>query len=75
MIELTQLILPRHQRFIAAGTVVESLYLGRLRRKRSAYEASALSHLDRNTLPEHAMDPAPLLRSFDAAVLAERRIA
>ncbi|ATG45354.1 Hint domain-containing protein [Phaeobacter sp. BS52] len=75
LIELTQLILPRHQRFIAAGTAVESLYLGRLRRKRSAYEVSALSHLDRNTLPEHAMDPAPLLRSFDAAVLAERRIA
>ncbi|ATF20163.1 Hint domain protein [Phaeobacter gallaeciensis] len=75
LIELTQLILPRHQRFIAAGTAVESLYLGRLRRKRNAYEASALSHLDRNTLPEHAVDPAPLLRSFDAAVLAERRIA
>jgi len=36
---------------------------------------SALSHLDRNTIPEHALDPAPLLRSFDAAVLAERRIA
>ncbi|UWR76377.1 Hint domain-containing protein [Phaeobacter inhibens] len=75
LIELTQLILPRHQRFIAAGTAVESLYLGRLRRKSGAYEASALAHLDRNMIPEHAMDPAPLLRSFDAAVLAERRIA
>ncbi|MFS4581527.1 Hint domain-containing protein [Phaeobacter sp. C3_T13_0] len=75
LIDLAQLILPRHQRFIAAGTAVESLYLGRLRRDRKAYAVSALSHLDRHAMPEHAIDPAPLLRSFDAAVLAERRIA
>ncbi|MFV1599392.1 MULTISPECIES: Hint domain-containing protein [unclassified Phaeobacter] len=75
LVDLAQLILPRHERFIAAGTAVESLYLGRLRRNRAAYDASALAHLDRNTIPEHAVDPAPLLRSFDAAVLAERRIA
>ncbi|APG48898.1 Hint domain-containing protein [Phaeobacter porticola] len=72
---LAQLILPRHQRFLAEGTAVESLNLGRLRRDRDGLAASAFAYLDRSCLPEHVPDSAPLLRSFDVAVLAERRIA
>lgn len=71
----TQLVLPRNERFLAAGTPVESLFLGRLRRDTVGLSASAVAHIPRSDLPEHATDPTPILRSFDAAVLAERRIA
>ncbi|WP_293572948.1 Hint domain-containing protein [Phaeobacter sp.] len=72
---LSHVVLPGNQRIWANGALVETLFLGRLRRDRNGLAASALAHLDRNDLPEHRSDGTPVLRSFDAAVLAERRIA
>lgn len=70
-----QVILPGHEVLRASGLGVESLFLGRLRRDRPALAASLLSTLDRNSLPEHAQPRYPVVRAFDAAVLAEQRMA
>jgi len=70
-----QLLLPRHEAIIAAGTVTESLFIGRLRRKKADLEASILADLDRSALPEHGRSIHPVLRAFEAVILAERRAA
>lgn len=70
-----QVLLPDHAALLAAGAVVESLFIGRLRRDRNRFAASLLAELDRSGLPEHGRSKYPVLRSFDATVLAERRIA
>lgn len=70
-----QLLLPEHEPILAAGTVVESLYIGRLRRKPQHLAASLLGRLDRHGLPDHGRSKFPVLRAFDARVLAERRVA
>jgi len=75
LIRYTQVILPGHEVPVAAGLGVESLFLGRLRRDRPALAASLLAGLDRNSLPEHAQPRHPVVRAFDAAVLAEQRTA
>lgn len=75
LITYTQLLLPSHETLIAAGMVVESLYIGRLRRKKAQLCASLLAGLDRSTLPEHGRSVFPVLRAFDATVLAEHRAA
>ncbi|PRZ49311.1 Hint domain-containing protein [Tritonibacter scottomollicae] len=71
----TQVILPGHEVPVAAGLGVESLFLGRLRRDRQALAASLFSDVDRNSLPEHAQPRYPVVRAFDAAILAEHRTA
>jgi len=71
----TQLILPEHEALNAAGTVAETLYLGRLRRKRDLLAATLLAGVDRHTLPEHGKPLYPVLKAFDAIVLAEQRAA
>ena len=71
----TQLVLPDHAPLLAAGAVLESLYLGSLRRDALRLQASQLAAVDRMTLPEHGPPRYPVLRAFDAAVLAERRVA
>lgn len=71
----TQLLLPQHEAVIAAGTVVETLYVGRLRRRKEALQSSVLAGLDRHTLPEHGKSIYPVLGAFDAIVLAEQRAA
>ncbi len=70
-----QLLLPDQAAPLAAGAVVESLFIGRLRRDRGRLAASLLAGQDRSGLPEHGRLKHPVLRSFDATVLAERRIA
>ncbi|AZV80567.1 hypothetical protein EBB79_21195 [Parasedimentitalea marina] len=70
-----QLLLPDHAAPLAAGAVVESLFIGRLRRDKTRLAASLLAEFDRSSLPEHGRSKYPVLRSFDATVLAERRIA
>ncbi|MCG7623608.1 Hint domain-containing protein [Epibacterium sp. Ofav1-8] len=70
-----QVILPGHEVPMAAGLGIESLFLGRIRRDRPALAASLLADLDRNSLPEHAHPRYPVVRAFDAAVLAEQRTA
>lgn len=70
-----QLVLPAHEPLNAAGTTVESLFVGRLRRKPQLLDASALAGVDRSRLPEHGSPSFPVLRAFDARILAERRVA
>jgi len=71
----TQLVLPGHTPLLAAGAVLESLYLGSLRRDATRLKASQLANVDRGSLPEHGPPRYPVLGAFDAAVLAERRVA
>jgi len=70
-----QLVLPDHAAPLAAGSVVESLFIGRMRRDRKRLDASLLAGFDRSGLPEHGGCKYPVLRAFDATVLAERRVA
>lgn len=70
-----QVVLPDHMPLLAAGGSVESLYLGSLRRDRIRLAASQLHTVDRSLLPEHGAPRYPVLGAFDAAILAERRVA
>lgn len=70
-----QLLLPRHEALVAGGTVTESLFIGRLRRKKPELAASILANLDRAHLPEHGRSVYPVLHAFEAVILAERRVA
>ncbi|MBE1285469.1 MAG: hypothetical protein GJ676_19305 [Rhodobacteraceae bacterium] len=70
-----QVILPRHEALNAAGTTTESLFVGRLRRNRDRLERSLLNGIERNLIPEHGRPIHPVLRAFDATILAERRVA
>lgn len=69
------LLLPGHEVLMAAGCPVESLYIGRLRRKPKALNESVLAGLDRSRLPEHARPIWPVLRPFEAVTLAMHRVA
>ncbi len=74
-IRYTQLLLPGHETLLAAGTGLESLYIGRIRRKPTHLGSSILHHLDRNTLPEHGRPAHHVLRWYDAIHLARQRAA
>jgi hypothetical protein len=71
----TQLILPAHEAVVAAGTAMESLYIGRLRRKRDLLDNTVLRGLDRGSLPEHGRSAHPELQWYDAIHLARQRVA
>lgn len=71
----TQVILPNHEALVVAGTPMESLYLGRLRRKSEVLAQSLLADMDRAALPEHAQSSYPVLRQVEAITLAHRRAA
>lgn len=75
LVQYCHLLLPRHEALIAAGTAVESLYVGRLRRRPDALEASLLSRIARSRLPEHPRPVHPVLSPFDAITLAQHRAA
>ncbi|WP_245596893.1 Hint domain-containing protein [Leisingera aquimarina] len=75
LITYRQAVLPDHEPLLAAGAMTESLFLGRLRRDPQRLAASLLAPLGAAALPEHRQPKFPVLRAFDAAVLAERRIA
>ncbi|MCW8842918.1 MAG: hypothetical protein OQK00_05830, partial [Rhodobacteraceae bacterium] len=59
----------------AAGAYLESLDIGRLRRKGDLHAASLLAGLGRNRLPEHVARPYPVLGAFEASTLATQRSA
>lgn len=71
----TQLLLPRHETLLAAGTELESLYVGRLRRHPQDLQNSLLRDLERSGLPEHGQPSHQVLRQFEAIHLARRRAA
>lgn len=71
----TQVILGRHDSLIAAGCPVESLYVGRIRRKRAQLDASLLAPFERALLPEHARSAYLMVKPFEAITLMQRRAA
>ena len=75
MVSYSQLLLPRHETLLAAGTAVESLYIGRLRRDTHQLASSLLAGFDRAHLPEHAKPAHQVLRWYDAIHLARQRAA
>lgn len=70
--QYVQLLLPGHETIVAAGSTVESLYAGRIRRRPEHLAASIFAGLDRAHLPEHAPPTIQTLRAFDAVVLTEQ---
>lgn len=74
-ISYTQLLLPRHETMRVAGSELESLYVGRLRRHSDDLADSLLNGFDRTGLPEHGKPSHHVLRQFEAIHLARRRAA
>lgn len=70
-----QVILPAHEALMVAGTALESLYIGRLRRKPVLLRSTLLRGIDRNTLPEHGRAAFKELKWYDAIHLARQRAA
>ena len=74
-VSYSQLLLPRHETLLAAGSALESLYVGRVRRHPEVLEQSLLRDADRCSLPEHGKPSHHVLRQFEAIDLARRRAA
>ena len=62
MVQYVQVVLPRHEALLAAGTAVESLYIGRIRRKPELLAASVLAGVSDRELPEHGAPVHQVLR-------------
>ncbi|MGR3635596.1 MAG: Hint domain-containing protein [Shimia sp.] len=75
LVTYCQLILPDHDALLASGTYLESLDLGRIRRRQDVLRASLLGQFTRATLPEHSRTAYPVLREFEALTLAAQRAA
>jgi hypothetical protein len=75
MVRYHQLILPGHEPVIAAGAELESLYIGRLRRRNTQLDQTLLADVPRNLMPEHARAGLKVLGPFEAITLAEARAA
>ncbi len=75
LVTYSQLLLPDHEAMLAADTYVESIDVGRMRRRHDLLSASLLSGYPRRLLPEHARTAFPVLREFDALTLAAQRAA
>ena len=75
LVSYYQLLLPGHEVVVAAGCPMESIYIGRLRRKPDQLASSLLAGFKRNSLPEHAKPAWPVLKPFEAITLAMSRAA
>lgn len=75
LVSYVQLLLPDHEPIMAGGTAVESLSVGRMRRKRKLLSATLLGEFDPHTLPEHSKTAFPVLKSYEAITLAQLRAA
>jgi hypothetical protein len=75
MISYSQVLLPEHETLLAAGTPLESTYIGRIRRDAQQVKSTMLRKFDINNLPEHRQPAHQVLRSYDAIHLASRRAA
>lgn len=75
LVTYTQILLPDHEAIHAAGTFMESLNIGRIRRNPDILRGSLLGQYPRHTLPEHSVSVFPSLGSFEALILAEQRAA
>ncbi|WP_204112386.1 Hint domain-containing protein [Shimia biformata] len=75
LVTYVHILLPDHEAVVAAGTFVESLNIGRMRRKPDLHSASLLARHPRRDLPEHSRTICPVLAPFEAIILAEQRAA
>ena len=75
VVEYVQLVMPRNEPLIAAGSQVESVNIGRLRRDCDALSQSLLKDVPNGQLPEHSSPAAPVLDAFEAVTLAGQRVA
>lgn len=75
LVTYVQLLLPDHETIIAGGTAIESLSIGRIRRKRQLINATLLGEFDPHTLPEHSKTVFPVLKNYEAVTLAKLRAA
>ena len=75
IVRYSQVLLPGHEVLDAAGTAAESLYVGRIRRKPRLLAASMLADVEHPFLPDHGKAVYPVLRAYDAQVLADYRAA
>ena len=73
VITYTQIILPQHESMLIAGAPMESLYIGRLRRRRHHLANSLLAGFDRAMLPEHPRPVHQVLKWYEAIHLARQR--
>ena len=74
-IRYVQPLLPENEPIKVAGAALDSLAIGRIRRKPVPLAASLLAPLSRNTLPEHIPQSHAVLRAQEAAMLADYRAA
>lgn len=75
LITYHHVLLPGHDAIMASDCPIESLFIGRLRRKPEQLAASVLAGTDRSRLPEHAQHVCPVLKPFEAVTLAMHRAA
>ena len=75
LVRYHHLLLPHHETLQAAGSSLESLYIGRIRRDPARLAASVLADRDRSGLPEHGQPSHPVLRQFETIHLSRRRAA
>ena len=75
LVRYHQLLLPGHEPVVSASAQLETLYVGRLRRRREHVAQTLLSDVPRNLMPEHARAGLKVLRPFEAITLAEARAA
>ncbi|MEP2532332.1 Hint domain-containing protein [Shimia sp.] len=75
LITYCQLLLPEHEAVLCAGNYVETLNIGRIRRKPEILRASLYCNMPRRELPEHALTAFPVLGEFEALTLAAQRAA
>lgn len=74
-VRYAQVLLPGHAALIAANAAVESLYIGRLRRRKDDLAASLLHDCPSQLLPDHYRAGYQVLQPFEAITLAETRAA
>jgi hypothetical protein len=70
-----QLLLPESEAFIASELSLESLFIGRMRRRKDIFNYTTLAALPRNLLPEHSVTLSQILLQFEAITLAAMRAA
>ena len=67
-----QVVLASHDCIDVAGASLESLYIGRIRRRPGQLRRTLLSAIDRESLPEHRGIKHAALRPFDAIALLDQ---
>ncbi|GAA6208890.1 hypothetical protein NBRC116601_21830 [Cognatishimia sp. WU-CL00825] len=75
LVSYVQLLLPDHEAILVGGTALESLSIGRLRRKKTLLSGTLLRGFENATLPEHSKTAYPVLKQFEAITLAQHRAA